>query len=189
MENNIGNASLPAASPTTEETPNQTTSEKKSSSEITHDFASESTFHGIKYVTDPKHSIFRRFIWTLIILGALVWLGFNVTMSFKQFFQFPKSTLVTVKHVPDLNFPAVTLCNFNQLRKSKLDEKTLSLMQAVFGIEALETGRSVNWTEFQQLLSDDSQWLDLINNSTHQIRDMVVACTWRGFKNAISNPL
>ena len=79
--------------------------------------------------------LIHRFVWVLVILGAVSWLGFNVTNSFVQYLKFSKSTLVTVKYVTDLDFPVVTLCNFNLLRKSKLDAKTAAIMRSVFGLQ------------------------------------------------------
>ncbi len=52
-----------------------------------------------------------------------------------RFLEFEVDTVVGVKYVPDLNFPAVTICNFNQFLRSKVPPQELELVNAIYGIE------------------------------------------------------
>ena len=72
-------------------------------------------------------------MWTVIMIGALSWLVYMITRNVQRYYSYPTATLVTVKHVDSLDFPAVTLCNYNQVRKSKLAKNTKAFFRNLFG--------------------------------------------------------
>ena len=67
------------------------------------------------------------------MIGALSGLVYVIAKNFQRYVSYPTTTLMTVKHVDHLDFPAVTLCNYNQVRKSKLDKDTEAFFQSIFG--------------------------------------------------------
>ncbi len=61
-----------------------------------------------------------RLFWATLILAADAYLAYMIVTNVIRFLEFDVDTVVGVKYVPDLNFPAVTICNFNQFRRSKV---------------------------------------------------------------------
>ena len=72
-------------------------------------------------------------MWAVIMVGALSWLVYMIARNVQRYYSYPTTTLETVKHVDSLDFPAVTLCNYNQVRKSKLDDHTKAYFRNLFG--------------------------------------------------------
>ena len=85
------------------------------------EFASESTVHGIRF-TSPGYSRTRRWAWGLLIITFFSILLSSFVSTVVQYFRFEVNTIVTMVSERQVKFPAVTLCNFNTLRKSKFKE-------------------------------------------------------------------
>ncbi|XP_072039851.1 acid-sensing ion channel 1C-like [Amphiura filiformis] len=147
-----------------------------------HEFGSNTTHHGIRYVTDPKNHVLRRLVWAVLILVADSYLGYNIVNSFLKYYEYDVNTVVGVTYVPDLHFPAVTICNYNQIRKSKATPLELSLINDIFGIEA-QFGTPINWTIYEDFLGGNStftdEFVDSVGNLAHQLNETIYDCKWR----------
>ena len=49
-----------------------------------------------------------------------------------QFYGRPINSIVGVTFVQEMPFPAITLCNYNQIRGSKIDSQSLSLFNLMY---------------------------------------------------------
>ncbi|XP_072039788.1 acid-sensing ion channel 3-like [Amphiura filiformis] len=147
-----------------------------------HEFGSNTTHHGVRYVTDPENHVLRRLFWAVLLLVADSYLGYNIVNSFLRYYEYDVNTVVGVTYVPDLHFPAVTICNYNQMRKSQATPIMLSLTNALFGLEAQFGGESVNWTIFEDFLTPDfrDEFVASVVDQAHQSNDTVFDCKWRG---------
>ena len=85
-------------------------------------FACEvSDFHGLQHIAG-KGGLFRRLVWLLCFsaaLGVLLWQTIDL---FVFYFENHHITKVDVSYESALEFPAVTLCNFNKYRETALTE-------------------------------------------------------------------
>ena len=85
-------------------------------------FASNTTLHGLRYVSDNSHSILRRGIWLLFLGMAATAYVYLVSLSLKKFFSRPIKTAISQETpMEGLKFPAVSICNLNKFMRSKID--------------------------------------------------------------------
>lgn len=84
-----------------------------------HEFCSETTAHGFGRLASSK-SIPERLIWSVCLLSALVYTAYQGFNLVSAFFLYPVDVKVEMKHVEDLEFPAIVVCNMNAVRKTGL---------------------------------------------------------------------
>ena len=76
--------------------------------------------HGVVYIFVGKSKI-RRLFWSVIILTATIGCLYNVVNRIVFLANQPTSTTVGVVQPEAVDFPAVTLCNLNLIKKSYLN--------------------------------------------------------------------
>ncbi|XP_066292698.1 amiloride-sensitive sodium channel subunit alpha-like [Branchiostoma lanceolatum] len=81
-------------------------------------FREGTTAHGIPKTVTAK-SRFRRVVWGIIFLASLTYFMYNFSLMLQRYFSYPVSTSIDIKFA-SLPFPAVTVCNVNPVRASKL---------------------------------------------------------------------
>ena len=92
----------------------------KTSAEMWKEFADNTTLHGIRYVFMKRHIVIR-LIWLLLLLTAGGYYIFTVYRAFTKFYSRPVNTVISTKHVKEMDFPAVTVCSLNSFSNSKLN--------------------------------------------------------------------
>lgn len=92
----------------------------KTSAEMWKEFADNTTLHGIRYVFMKRHIVIR-LIWLLLLLTAGGYYIFTVYRAFTKFYSRPVNTVISTKHVKEMDFPAVTVCSLNLFSNSKLN--------------------------------------------------------------------
>ncbi|XP_057307249.1 acid-sensing ion channel 1C-like [Hydractinia symbiolongicarpus] len=116
-------------------------------------FIENSTLHGFHYCFDKKHKI-RRIIWILLVSASVGFLLEKLYQSTVKFFEFPFSTTTSITYTSEIEFPAISLCNLNDYRTSKMEGKLLHTLlkteeskrnySAISGEEYAETTRGAN---------------------------------------------
>jgi len=96
------------------------------------------TLHGLHYVFDTK-SIWRKIIWVAILLIAGGVFFNEVKQSITQYFQYPFSTLSTVDYPTKIGFPAISICDLRDVRKTILNSSNLNWTRG-YGAQANSTG-------------------------------------------------
>lgn len=61
-----------------------------------------------------------RIFWFILLICLSVWLGHGLVAGLNKYLGYPVSTVVTVSYVESLHFPAVTFCNYNLFKNSKV---------------------------------------------------------------------
>ena len=77
------------------------------------EFVDSTTLHGIGRVAGTSRPAVR-VVWLCILLICLGVCIAQITDRVQRFFKFDASTAISVEYVGDLDFPAVTICNFNR---------------------------------------------------------------------------
>lgn len=85
-------------------------------------YLQHSTFHGLHYMFDSK-SLLRRAMWFIILCVASGVFFYEMKKSVTQFFLYPFSTLSTLEYSDDLLFPAVTICDFNNIQSIAIKDE------------------------------------------------------------------
>ena len=83
------------------------------------DFADNTTAHGVARISNASNC-FVGFIWLLILCGAFAVFFLQGTNLVLDFFSWPYGTTIDVISKTNVEFPAVTVCNFNKYRESAL---------------------------------------------------------------------
>ncbi len=85
------------------------------------EFSSSATVHGIRFINKDS-SLKRKIIWGILVLLSTGFLFWQAHQTIFRFFQFKVNTVVHLTNDGKTKFPAITICNTNTLRKSKLNE-------------------------------------------------------------------
>ncbi|XP_028408123.1 degenerin deg-1-like [Dendronephthya gigantea] len=92
---------------------------KRSLRDILVDFMGYTTGHGFARLVAAT-SIAWRIFWIVAVLGATGMFVYQVSDLFKLYLARPVQTSVTVTFEKKLKFPAVTICNLNLIKRSKM---------------------------------------------------------------------
>ena len=132
-------------------------------------FLDSCTLHGFHYCFTDKP--IRRVIWTLLLLGAFALFFEKCTDSFMNFFQYPFTTTTLLVYEDKLRFPAISVCNYNDARLSKMNG---TLMERLF------VGKQILGQNVSHLQSQITGELmkKTLSNAAHRLEDMVVDCKW-----------
>ncbi|XP_070537630.1 uncharacterized protein [Ptychodera flava] len=91
------------------------------------DFSKETTAHGLVHITSAKSSLTRS-TWLAIVLGASSFMLLQMTLLLFQYFEYNVSVTVALVSEKALEFPSVTVCNTNKLRRSAVRDSNYSEM-------------------------------------------------------------
>jgi len=178
---------------------------------------STTSAHGLPHVFDTQYPKFTRVFWVVLVLAASITFSYCLNLLFKDFRNSPTYTLVEYKMLEDdYLLPAVSICNENSFRRSKL--KTLNISkykqnQKLFEVlrsyktyalnDALYLNRNVTnmvdrfeagkmWPIFRRRLVIPYYDPDLAFELGHQIEDMVkgiYSFNYKDYSLADTNPL
>ena len=129
-----------------------------------------------------------RSIWAVCVLissGIVIW------MSVKVFYnlvhpQISSRTLIQKR--PNVRFPAISICNYNQFRKSFVEQhlEVRRLLQEYFPSESEIIYESTEQqTEAQPIDLNQVDILELIRNGSYSLEDTVLFTRW-GFMGNVS---
>ncbi|ELW64823.1 Amiloride-sensitive cation channel 3 [Tupaia chinensis] len=88
-------------------------------------FASSCTLHGLGHVFGPGGLTLRRGLWAVAVLLSLAAFLYQVAGRVRYYGEFHYETALDERESHRLTFPAVTLCNINPLRRSRLTPNDL----------------------------------------------------------------
>ncbi|KAM7446208.1 ligand-gated sodium channel [Porites harrisoni] len=95
--------------------------DRPSVSLLFYDFLGYTTVHGAGRVVASGHWI-RKLCWGLLILGTLGFLTMQIPNLYQMYRERPLATRVAIEHDTSLNFPSITICDMNPLRKDDVQE-------------------------------------------------------------------
>uniref|UniRef100_A0A8C3SDX2 Acid-sensing ion channel 1 n=1 Tax=Chelydra serpentina TaxID=8475 RepID=A0A8C3SDX2_CHESE len=88
-------------------------------------FANNSSLHGISHIFRHGSLSLRRGLWALLFLGSLGLLLVVCMERVTYFFTYPHVTKLDEVAAPNLTFPAITICNLNEFRFSRITRNDL----------------------------------------------------------------
>lgn len=147
------------------------------------DFVESSTLHGMHYIFSSQ-TTFRRIIWTLFLLFGVGYFSYQSSELLKKYFKFPVTTKTTLEYEKEPAFPAVTICNFNMLRKSIVEKNNFQEVtdQALRSKAGIKVNDTIDWSPYK-----DINVLEIYRKGGHQIRDMILECSWKGERCSYQN--
>ncbi|PFX30949.1 Amiloride-sensitive sodium channel subunit gamma-2 [Stylophora pistillata] len=107
---------------------------------LTH-FAATTTAHGVGRIANAKSSLVRRLVWSLVSVGLYATLFWMCIALVVLYVKKPIVSRTEMSFEESLDFPAVTICNFNMLRKEKLEILQKTILPWVIASLAQRSGR------------------------------------------------
>uniref|UniRef100_A0A8C9Q899 Acid sensing ion channel subunit 3 n=1 Tax=Spermophilus dauricus TaxID=99837 RepID=A0A8C9Q899_SPEDA len=149
-------------------------------------FASSCTLHGLGHVFGPGGLTLRRGLWATAVLLSLAAFLYQVAERVRYYGEFHHETTLDECESHRLTFPAVTLCNINPLRRSRLTPNDLHWAgPSLLGLDPGEhtaflrsLGRPPAPPGFMPSPTFDME--QLYARAGHSIEDMLLDCRYRG---------
>ncbi|XP_052259151.1 amiloride-sensitive sodium channel subunit beta-2-like [Dreissena polymorpha] len=103
----------------------------KSASQIYSEFCEETSFTALTKIHKADFRL-KRVIWAVTCVFMTVMLAVQITWLFQKYFRWPVELSIEVNAVPVLQFPSVTICNINPLKKDNMRSGPFQEKSAVF---------------------------------------------------------
>lgn len=94
-------------------------------------FMNETSFTALTRI-HKANSILKRIIWFIVLVAMLAWLSVQCYWLLEKYFNYPVDVKIELNSAPRLDFPSVTICNRNPLRKSMIASSPFSAMENDF---------------------------------------------------------
>ncbi|XP_056105271.1 acid-sensing ion channel 1C isoform X6 [Rhinichthys klamathensis goyatoka] len=148
-------------------------------------FGANCTLHGLSHIFLPGGVTFRRLLWAAAFLSSLSIFLYQVAGAVMDYLSYPHVTILDEMDSPVMYFPAITLCNYNSFRRSKMIRNDLFWMAGLLGVEQSD------FDDFMAALGqqpDDSKFfpsktfnmLEFVQRTSHSIDEMLLDCKYRG---------
>lgn len=130
----------------------------------------------------PSPTIFRRILWAFFLLSGIVYFSYHSSKLLEKYFSYQVATKVTLVYEKEPEFPSVTICNFNMLRKSVIEAYNYEdviryTTKDEFGKFA---GVELNDSDIDLGLYEEADMSLAYHLAGHQIKDMLKGCSWSG---------
>ncbi|KAM6308073.1 acid-sensing ion channel 1 isoform 2-T2 [Podargus strigoides] len=156
-------------------------------------FASSSTLHGLSHIFSYERLSLKRVVWALCFLGSLALLTLVCTNRIQYYFLYPHVTKLDEVAATRLTFPAVTFCNLNEFRFSRVTKndlyhagELLALLNNRYEIPDTQTADEKQLeilqdkANFRNFKPKPFNMLEFYDRAGHDIREMLLSCFFRG---------
>ncbi|XP_035682744.1 acid-sensing ion channel 5-like [Branchiostoma floridae] len=121
---------------------------------LDYEYASSTSLHGPGNIINAKRPAHRA-IWVVLFLAAFSVAVWQITERFVAYFSYNTVTSMKVEFKDELDFPAVTICNFNKYQLSKVTPSELDYINEVLELSAGFLGDDVGELGFDYDDYDD----------------------------------
>lgn len=156
-------------------------------------FAGRSTLHGLTHIFTYERFGVKRLLWLLLFLGSFSLLLCVCVDRVRYYFAYPHVTKLDEVSVPRMVFPAITFCNLNEFRFSRVTRndlyhagELLALLNNRYEIQdphlaeesVLESLQDkANFRNFKPKPFNMREFFD---RTGHDIKEMLLYCRYRG---------
>lgn len=150
-------------------------SEKEEASRVIKDFGSYTTLHGFHFVFDSGSRI-RKIIWVTLILLGICFLFFQFRDNYRKLRSNQSVIGKDIEHTNKLLYPAITICNQNMMRKSRImgtDAQTFLDQQDY--VKFKFSGKDL----LEKEISPSFNVEESVRSNSHNLSDMMKSCTWQ----------
>ncbi|XP_071951626.1 acid-sensing ion channel 2-like [Antedon mediterranea] len=149
------------------------------------EFATNTTLHGLQYIVTSKRWIFK-LLWVLVFLTGLGLCVWQISLRFKEYRMFNVNTEINLTFVNELDFPAVTICNFNRYRRSALTDGDYEIIEYLWEAEEYDYFSDGSYSDGS--FDYDKVFTDAGNFSTSEFtnrtgfllnNDTLLTCKWK----------
>lgn len=144
-------------------------------------FFGNCSLHGANHVfVEGKRFGVRQGLWALVFTVALSAFLLQVADRIVFYLQFARITMLDEKSAPNMTFPAVTICNYNFVRKSQMSYSDLIFMGPLLGFEEGMAPGFPLAPEPDRLPGSRFSLDEFYNRTRHRMEDMLLECNFRG---------
>uniref|UniRef100_A0A3Q2SN15 Acid-sensing ion channel 2 n=1 Tax=Fundulus heteroclitus TaxID=8078 RepID=A0A3Q2SN15_FUNHE len=156
-------------------------------------FASTSTLHGLRFIFPYGQAGARRLLWAAALLACLGLLAMESAERLAYFLSYPHLTSVDAVVSSSLVFPAVTICNLNTYRFSRLTSndlyhagELLALLDVDLTIPQPHLAEPevlaflqerTNFTAYKAKAFNMKEFMDRVG---HDLKEMMLYCRYQG---------
>ncbi|XP_021339184.1 acid-sensing ion channel 5-like [Mizuhopecten yessoensis] len=153
------------------------TSRKPSTGVVVQDFLSSATIHGL-HKAAANESLIRRCVWIILLMGMITSLSIFTYLELSMYFRYETRTSTHVSKRKHVEFPAVTICNINQVKSSVVDCADLEFLMfheselshyAQLPIHRPNNGTSISGDDIDKCMRAHSHNLEIFRS-----------CFWEG---------
>ena len=146
-------------------------------------FCSGCSLHGANhvFVEDTKFGI-RQGLWATVFTVALSAFLFQVADRIMYFLSYDHITMLDERFAKNMTFPAVTLCNYNFVRKSQMSYSDLIFMGPLLGFEEGMAPGFPLAAEPDRLPGSRFSMDEFYTRTRHRIEDILLECNFRGLE-------
>lgn len=151
-------------------------------------FAGSCTLHGLSHVFVPGPFTLRRLAWTLALLASVGIFLYQVAERVQYYQEYHHVTMLDEEEGQRLAFPAVTFCNYNRIRRSRLTRNDLHwLGRELLGVEPPQYPdylRALGWPDPDSnppgfFPTRTFNMLDFFQRAGHTLEEMLLQCRFR----------
>uniref|UniRef100_W5MSK2 Uncharacterized protein n=1 Tax=Lepisosteus oculatus TaxID=7918 RepID=W5MSK2_LEPOC len=141
-------------------------------------FAGSCTLHGISHIFLPGRITIRQLLWASAFLMSLSIFLYQVVDRVILYMNYPHVTTLDEMDSPLMIFPAITLCNYNSFRKSKIRFNDLFWMAGLLGVQEADALGLPNNSKTSP--SKTFNMLEFVQRASHSMEEMLLDCKYRG---------
>ncbi|XP_020912339.1 acid-sensing ion channel 2-like [Exaiptasia diaphana] len=146
------------------------------------DFSGYTTLHGLSFVFGSG-GIIRRVVWMLLVLGGVGICTKQLIVSFQKLQD--HEHVISKDIIPEskLTFPAVTICNINMMKKSRINGTEAQVF--IDKLNPFKTSKELS----KRQLNDSFDISKAVKEHGYKVKDLVKVCVWDGKDGNSCNPL
>lgn len=133
-------------------------------------FLDSCTLHGFHFCFSGNPPV-RRLVWTLLLLGAFALFFEKCMTSINSFFEYPFTTTTVIVYESSMVFPAVSICNYNDARLSKMNG---TLVDQLFVTRSITGG---NFSHIEEKITGEIM-KETLSQAAHRLDEMILECKW-----------
>mgnify|MGYP000288408067 CR=1 FL=1 len=137
----------------------------------------------ICHLTRDKTRIFEFSDFPASVMGYLpLWRGlrfFSMTRLVEEYLKYPVNTKISLRRESPIEFPAVTICNFNMFRQSLVGGSGFDTV-AKYAQRDRYPGLQINESEIDWNQFENLNMTSLYSDGGHQMSNMIKQCSWIG---------
>ncbi|XP_022088186.1 acid-sensing ion channel 1A-like [Acanthaster planci] len=157
------------------------TAKNKQKPNLEYEFATTTTLHGISRVAESNGARAKT-LWVLVLLIAGCFYVVVTVDRVRAYLKFDANTNVIVEFNDTLEFPAVTICNYNRFMNNKISEDDTKYVRHLLELneDLVDYEEDFNYTHIDDLFGEGFNYTQFALTTGFTLNESVIRCDWKG---------